>query len=40
MNKDEVIKKALMLETQDRTAFLDGIDDPQLKAEVAFIVNV
>lgn len=39
MKRDEVIKKALMLETQDRTAFLDGIDDPKLKAEVAFIVN-
>ncbi len=28
-----------MLETKDRTAFLNGIDDEQLKSEVAFIIN-
>ncbi|WP_154222928.1 serine/threonine-protein kinase [Marinicella rhabdoformis] len=39
MDKNDIIKKALLLETQDRTAFLEGINDPEMRQKVAFILN-
>jgi serine/threonine protein kinase len=39
MKRDDIIKQALMLETQDRTVFLESIKDEKLKSEVAFIIN-
>lgn len=36
---DDLVKKALMLETQGRTAFLNDVDDDEVKEKLAFILK-
>ena len=36
---EELVKKALMLETQSRTAFLNDVDDEQVKEKLAYILK-